>query len=78
MRCPVLPLSKSNKKCFGYFDPEKMFQIMKMNNFRGEITDVSDKKEALAVLLYTNLLHPIKFEACPSLAPPKMFYISNC
>ena len=32
---------------FGYFEPEKIFLIIKINNFRGELTDISAKKEAL-------------------------------
>ena len=29
------------------FDPENIFYIIKINNFRGELTDNSAKKEAL-------------------------------
>ena len=32
---------------FGYFDPENIFYIIKINNSRGELTDISAKKEAL-------------------------------
>ena len=44
---PVLPFSKLNNFIFGYFDPENVFLIMKINNFRGDPTDNSAKKEAL-------------------------------
>ena len=43
----VLPFSKLNKTFFGYFDPENIFQIIKINIFWGELTDNSAKKEAL-------------------------------
>ena len=43
----VLPFSKLNKTFFGYFDPENIFKILKINDFRGEITDISAKIEAL-------------------------------
>ena len=44
----VLPFSKLNKTFFGYFDPEKVI-LDNENNwyFRGELTDISAKKEAL-------------------------------
>ena len=42
--------SKLNKLFFGCFDPENIFWIMKMDNFQGELTDISAKKEAM--LLY--------------------------
>ena len=29
---------------FGHFDPDFFFKIMKMNNFRGDLTDISVKK----------------------------------
>ena len=45
----MLPFSKLNKILFGYFDPEKIFLDNKINNFRGELTDISAKKEALAL-----------------------------
>ena len=38
----VLLFSKSNKIIFGYFDPEK---ILKINNFRCDLTDVLAKKK---------------------------------
>ena len=43
----VLLLSKLNKIYFGYFDPEFFFLIIKIIIFRGELTDISAKKEAL-------------------------------
>ena len=27
---------------FGYFDPENVFDIMKINKFRGDLTDMSE------------------------------------
>ena len=50
----MLPFSKLNKMFFGYFDPDFFLKIMKINNFRGELTDSSAKKEAL---LDNKLLH---------------------
>ena len=47
--CPVLLFSKLNKIFFGYFDPEMSFTIMKNNNFKGELTDISAKKEVLSM-----------------------------
>ena len=47
----VLPFSKSNNFFGGFFDPECFFfYIMKINIFRGELTDISAKKEALVRL----------------------------
>ena len=44
----MLLFSKLNKIIVGYFDPEKgFFYIMKINYFRGELTDNSALKEAL-------------------------------
>ena len=37
------------KNFFGYFDPEKIYYKMKMNNFRGDLTDISAKTEALVI-----------------------------
>ena len=45
----VLPFSKLNKIFVGYFDPENIFLANKIINFRGDLTDNSAKKEALAV-----------------------------
>ena len=44
---PVIPFAKLNKLFFGYFDPAKIFYIIKINIFLGELTDISAKKEAL-------------------------------
>ena len=44
----MLLFSKLNKKYSGYFDPKKIFfQILKINNFRCDVTDILAKKEAL-------------------------------
>ena len=43
----VLPFSKLNKMCFGYFDPENIFLDNENNKFRGDLTGNSAKKEAL-------------------------------
>ena len=43
----VLPFSKLNKKCVGYFDTETTFSIKKINTCWGDLTDISSKKEAL-------------------------------
>ena len=46
----MLLFSKSNKMFVGYCDPEKyIFSIMKINNYQGDLTDISAKKEALSV-----------------------------
>ena len=38
---PVLLFLKSKKMLFGYFDPQKIVFDVKINNFRGELTDIS-------------------------------------
>ena len=43
----VLLFSKLNDFFFGYFDPENIFLIIEINNFRGDLTDISAKKEGL-------------------------------
>ena len=43
----MLLFSKLNKISFGYFDPENIILDNKINNFRGDLTDISAKKEAL-------------------------------
>ena len=43
----MLLFSKLNEIFFGYFDPEKIFLDMKINNFQGELTDFSAINEAL-------------------------------
>ena len=51
----MLLFSKLNKLFFGYFYPDKIFfKIMKMNNFQGELTNISAKKETL--ILYCRFL----------------------
>ena len=45
----MLLFSKLYKLCFGYFDPENIFCIMKTNNFQGDFTNISARKEALAI-----------------------------
>ena len=40
----MVPFSKSHKKFFGYFDPENIFQMIKINIFWGDLTDISAKK----------------------------------
>ena len=53
----MLPFSKLNKMIFGYFDPANVFfKIIKIINFRGDLTDNSAKKEALD----TKVLRSIK------------------
>ena len=48
-RLAVLLFSKLNKIFFGYFHPDFFFKIMKINNFQGDLTDISAKNEALAL-----------------------------
>ena len=43
----MLPFSKVNNFIFGYFDPENIFLDNENNNFRGDLTDNSAKKEAM-------------------------------
>ena len=52
MRYTVLLFSKLNKLFFGYFDPDFFYNIVKINDFRGELDDISAKKEALAIHWY--------------------------
>ena len=51
MRCAAVKfISKLNQFIFGRFDPVNIFLIIKINNFRGDLTDVSAKKEALTTV----------------------------
>ena len=43
----MLLFSNSNKYFIGYFDPFLFFFIIKLINFRGDLTDISAKKETL-------------------------------
>ena len=45
----MLLFSNLNKIFFGYFDAENIFKITKTINYRGDLTDVSAKKEAPSV-----------------------------
>ena len=57
MYLAVLLFSKLNKIFFGYFDLEKIFLDNEINNFQGELTDVSAIKAALAafpIILHCN------------------------
>ena len=49
---PVLLFSKINKIFFGYFDSEKMLQILKICNLRGNLTDTSAIKKPLERTLW--------------------------
>ena len=66
---PVLPFSKLNKLFFWVLDPEKIFdtliqtrflQIMKINNFRGDFTDNSAKKNHWSMLFWTHMPLPTR------------------
>ena len=48
----MLLVSKLNKLLFGYFDPEKYFEIIKITNFQGELTDISAKIAALMCAIH--------------------------
>ena len=37
----VLLVSKLNDFFWGYFNPDEVFNILKINNFQGEFTDIS-------------------------------------
>ena len=50
----MLPFTKVDKMFFGYFDLDCFLGTMKINNFRGELTDISAKKEALLAKLLQN------------------------
>ena len=43
VRWSVLLFSKLIKLFFGYFDPVKYFLIVKINNFRGDLSSISAK-----------------------------------
>ena len=47
--------SKLNNLFLGYFDPINNFLIIKMNNFRGDLSDIS-AKTATPLCLYSTLL----------------------
>ena len=46
----VLLFSIVNQMFLGYFCPKKLFQIIKIDNFQGELTNISAKNEALVAL----------------------------
>ena len=46
---PGLPFSNLNKIFFGYFDPENIFYLVKINIVWGDLIDILAKKEALDV-----------------------------
>ena len=48
----MLPFSKLNIFFLDTLIQKIFFQIMKINNFRGELTYSSAKKEALAIVLH--------------------------
>ena len=52
MPLSVLPFSKLNIFFLDTLIQKIFFQIMKINNFRGELTYSSAKKEALAIVLH--------------------------
>ena len=57
----MLLFSNLNTIFFGYFDPENIFlQIINIIDFRGDLTDISAKKEALAG---TNVLENAFFKS---------------
>ena len=51
----MLLFTKLNVLFDGYLDPEKIFQRMKINKFRGDITDISAGKEPPVVLCTTTV-----------------------
>ena len=34
---------------FGYFDPKNIFKIIRINNFRGDLSDMSAKKTSMDI-----------------------------
>ena len=51
VRCAAVKFfSKSNNLFFGYFDPINIFLIIKINNFRGDLSDVSAKTATLVLV----------------------------
>ena len=44
----MLLFSKLNQIFIGYFDPEMVFYIVKITDFRGDLSDISALKEALS------------------------------
>ena len=50
---PVLLLSELNKMLFWMLWSQKKFRIIKINSFRGDLTDISATKEALVLWLDT-------------------------
>ena len=62
----MLLFSKLNKIFFGYFDPENILLDNEKKIFRGELTDISARKEALLVQLAAfSSLHP-QFDFLPA------------
>ena len=65
----MLLFSNFNQMFFGYFDPD-FFYIIKIIIFRGELTDISAKKEALNTTPVDDARTSLKEEehhACTSL-----------
>ena len=58
---------------FGYFDSENIFLDNKINNFRGELTDDSAKKEALSVCCTLGISVAVLAET--SLKSPRKLFI---
>ena len=47
----IASVFRMKQNIFGYFDPESSLKIMKINIFRGDLTDTSAKKAALGTSL---------------------------
>ena len=44
----MLRISKLTKICFGYFNPFVFTKIVKINNYPGDVSDISAQKEPMA------------------------------
>ena len=51
------PFLKLDELFFGYFDPENVFQVVKIHNFRRDLTNTPVKKEALVPRSVDNTAH---------------------
>ena len=63
----MLLLTKLNKTLFGYFDPDFVFKRMKINIFRGDLTDILAIKEPLVAVFMSRTGE--EGQRCPRPAP---------
>ena len=73
---PVLLFSKLNKICFGYFEPDFFFQIMRINDSWGELTDSSAKK-TLGTTVRCSKTRETAYRSMPVFPQPGIVIVSS-